>query len=273
MNKPFLKWAGGKTRVLPHILPLIGDANHFIEPFAGSMSVALNVPAKVCFLNDVNGYLVDLYKTLISEGDDFINYCEEFFNDGNDSDKYYENRTLYNSTKDVRLKSALFVYLNRHSFNGLTRYNKKGEYNVPFGKYKSPYFPREEMQSFRRILTAKTILNITATDFSANTLYQFVNSNTVVYCDPPYIPLSKTSNFTSYSTDGFTDVDQLRLRQKALELRRKGAKVIISNHDVPEARELYKDANKIIEIDVNRSVGASGDSRGKVGEILAVYGE
>ena len=271
MRKPFLKWAGGKTKVLPHILPLISNAEHFIEPFAGSMSVALNVPAKVCVLNDVNGHIIQLYQNLIGEGEDFINYCESFFVDGNVSDLYYERRTLFNETEDSREKSALFVYLNRHGFNGLTRYNKSGEYNVPFGKYKKPYFPRDEMLEFRYNMQRKMLLRMTAFDFADPLLYQNLSTGSVVYCDPPYIPLNETSNFTAYSTDGFSNHDQIRLKQLALNLCRQGAKVIISNHDVPAARELYADATKIIEISVNRSVSAKGGSRGKVGEILAVY--
>ena len=271
MRKPFLKWAGGKTKVLPHILPLIGNAEHFIEPFAGSMSVGLNVPAKVCVLNDVNGHIIQLYQHLIGEGEDFINYCESFFVDGNVSDLYYERRTLFNETEDSREKSALFVYLNRHGFNGLTRYNKSGQFNVPFGKYKKPYFPREEMMEFRYNMQRKMLLRMTAFDFADPLLYKNLSANSVVYCDPPYIPLNETSNFTAYSTDGFTNNDQIRLKQLALNLRRQGAKVIISNHDVPAARELYSDASRIIEIDVSRSVSAKGGSRGKVGEILAVY--
>ena len=271
-TKPFLKWAGGKTKVLEHILPLIGDSEHFIEPFAGSLAVGLNVPSKVCVLNDVNAALMDLYKILIGEGEEFVDYCESFFEGGNQSEIYYENRTKFNQTKDWREKSALFLYLNRHGFNGLTRYNKSGEFNVPFGKYKKPYFPREEMMTFMHTMQRKMLVRMTALDFCDPLLYKNMSQGVVVYCDPPYIPLSDTSNFTSYSTDGFTNQDQLRLKQLALNLKRLyGAKVIISNHDVPAARELYNDANRIIEIDVRRSVSAKAGSRGKVGEILAVY--
>lgn len=271
MRKPFLKWAGGKTKVLPHILPLIGNAEHFVEPFAGSMSVALNVPAKVCVLNDINGHIIQLYRCLISEGEEFIDYCESFFTDGNVSDIFYDRRKQFNETQNNREKSGLFVYLNRHGFNGLTRYNKSGQYNVPFGKYKKPYFPREEMRGFISNMESKMLLRMTGYDFADPLLYNNLSLNSVVYCDPPYIPLSETSNFTAYSTDGFSNHDQIRLKQLALNLCNQGAKVIISNHDVPAARELYADATKIIEINVSRSVSAKGGSRGKVGEILAVY--
>ena len=127
------------------------------------------------------------------------------------------------------------------------------------------------MLEFRYSMQRKMLLRMTAVDFADPVLYKNLSAGSVVYCDPPYIPLNETSNFTAYSTDGFTNNDQIRLKQLALNLRRQGAKVIISNHDVPAARELYSDASKIIEINVSRSVSAKGGSRGKVGEILAVY--
>ena len=271
MNKPFLKWAGGKYKVLPHILPLIGDATQYIEPFSGSLSVALNVNSQVCVLNDNNKDLIELYKCVISGGDSFIDECESYFVNGNSEEVFYQNRELFNASTDATLRSALFVYLNRHSFNGLTRYNRKGQYNVPFGRYKTNYFPRSEMQQFREVMKNKMLFRMTALDFEDAALYQNVTDKTVVYCDPPYIPLSQTANFTDYSADGFNDNDQVRLKNLALKLKERGARVIISNHDVPRARELYSDASKIIQINVNRSVSAKGTSRGKVGELLAVY--
>lgn len=271
MNKPFLKWAGGKYKVLPHILPFTNIATQYIEPFSGSMSVALNVFAPVVTLNDINSDLMELYKTLISEGDTFIDECEHYFREGTTEEMFYVNRQLFNSTTDTRLKSILFLYLNRHSFNGLTRYNRKGEYNVPCGKYKSPYFPREEMQKFREVFRNKMLVRMTSCDFADSSLYQNINDRTVVYLDPPYIPLSATSNFTDYTTEGFTNTDQVRVRNLAMDLHKLGARVVISNHDVEAARELYSGATKIISIDVNRSVSAKGDSRGKVKELLAIY--
>lgn len=271
MNKSFLKWAGNKYKVLAHIIPFIGQPNHYIEPFVGSLTVALNVNSSVFYLNDTNKDLINLYDNVINEGDSFIDYCQSYFDSGNDESTFYKNRELFNKTTDSREKSALFIYLNRHCFNGLTRYNKKGEFNVPFGKYKAPYFPRLEMEQFREVMKNKRDVRMTCVDFADSKLYENVNDNTVVYCDPPYIPLNATSNFTNYSADGFNDDDQIRLKNLALELRSKGAKVIISNHDVERARELYSDATKIISIDVSRSISANKDSRGKVKELIAIY--
>lgn len=271
MNKPFLKWAGNKYKVLPHIIPFINEPNQYIEPFVGSLSVALNVNAPICVLNDNNKDLISLYNCVINEGDSFIDDCESYFHEGNDETVFYRNRELFNQTTDMREKSALFVYLNRHCFNGLTRYNRKGEFNVPFGKYKTTYFPKKEMQQFKEVMQNKSLIRMTSYDFADDSLYENVNEKTVVYCDPPYIPLNATSNFTDYSSDGFNDDDQVRLKNLAVELRNKGARVIISNHDVERARELYSDASKIISIDVSRSISAKKDSRGKVKELIVVY--
>ena len=222
-------------------------------------------------MNDANTDLIQTYQHLISEGKNFIDYCESYFIDGNDEVTFYKNRDTFNETQDSKEKSALFVYLNKHSFNGLTRYNKQGKYNVPFGKYKTVSFPRDDMLNFSNVMKEKQLLYMHSLDFCQMKLYQNINENTVVYFDPPYIPLSDTSSFTDYHTEGFTDEDQIRLVELAKYLRSQGAKVIISNHDVERARELYCDARKIIDINVNRSVGASASSRGKVKELIAIY--
>lgn len=270
MNKPFLKWAGGKYRVLPHILPLIGTPKQYIEPFAGSLSVALNVVALKYVLNDFNSDLINLYE-LIMNDKKFIDDCEQYFVSNNTEEIFYRSRNEFNDAQDVRNRAILFVYLNRHCFNGLTRYNKLGKFNVPYGKYKSPYFPRKEMENFISVFTEQSI-EFSAGDFAADKLYQNVDSSTVVYFDPPYLPLTDTAYFTDYTTGGFDYDDQVRLRDLAVLLANRGARVIISNHDTPVARELYATAD-ITSIDVGRSIAAvsKGTLREKVKEVLAVW--
>lgn len=269
MNKPFLKWAGSKYRVLPHILPLIKTPKQYIEPFVGSMSIALNVDAESYVLNDLNGDLISLYRYLMTD-EEFINDCENSFENANNQEAFYEYRSTFNNTQDARQKAILFVYLNRHCFNGLTRYNKSGQFNVPFGKYKTPYFPRKEMQNFISIFSQKKSIRITSYDFAAEELYQNIDSDTVVYFDPPYLPLSDTANFSDYATGGFNYDDQVRLRDLALSLANRNARVIISNHDTPASRELYSSAD-ITSIDVGRFISAKGSSRKSVKEVLAVW--
>lgn len=267
-NKPFLKWAGNKFRVLPHILPLIGTPKQYIEPFAGSLSVAMNVVALEYILNDFNSDLVSLYHYLMNDVE-FISDCEKVFEGTNNEETFYQYRDIFNNTTDARHKAILFIYLNRHCFNGLTRYNKSGKFNVPFGKYKSPYFPRKEMENFISVFSGQSV-EFSAGDFAVDDLYQNVDSSTVVYFDPPYLPLTDTANFSDYATGGFDYDDQVRLRDLAVSLANRGARVIISNHDTPVARELYSSAS-ITSIDVGRFIAAKGTSRKKVKEVLAVW--
>lgn len=271
MNKPFLKWAGNKFRVLPHLLPHIGTPKRYCEPFGGSFSVAFNVTAKEYILNDVNKDLIAIYQNLLKEENSFIQYCEELFiAENNTKESFLEHRKYFNQTTNLLERARLFVYLNRHCFNGLSRYNSKGEFNVPFGKYAKPVCPSEEMMNFRNWFLSKQLVRFTSLSFEDSSLYENLEEGDVVYMDPPYIPLSDTANFTNYSTDGFSHQEQIKVAEIAEELSKRGVKVIISNHDVPVARELYKNAT-IYSIQVSRTIAAKGGSRKKASEIIAVY--
>jgi DNA adenine methylase len=152
----------------------------------------------------------------------------------------------------------------------LSRYNKKGEFNVPFGKYDKPSCPSEEMMNFRMFFLTKKLTRFTSLSFEDPSLYEDLEAGDTVYFDPPYIPASETASFTDYVTDGFTDAQQVELRDLAEQLANKGITVIISNHDVPVARELYNNA-KIYPIQVTRTISANKDSRKKANEIIAVW--
>ena len=271
MKKPFLKWAGNKFRVLPELLPLIGTPRRYIEPFSGSTAVALNVNAEEYVLNDINKDLINLYRYLTNPNDDsFLKYCDELFRpENNDKEEYLAFRELFNNSTDTFERSRLFVYLNRHCFNGLTRYNSKGGFNVPFGKMKNPKCPVNEMMSFRMYYLQKNH-RFVSTSFEDSALYENVGSGDVVYFDPPYVPASETASFTDYAKEGFTYDQQVQLAELAESLSNRGAKVIISNHDVPTTRELYKNA-EIHSLEVTRSISAKGSSRKKAKELIAVY--
>lgn len=265
--KPFLKWAGNKYRVLKHIKPLLpADAKRYVEPFAGSCAVFLNVDYPKYLISEKNPDLVNLYKLLQSEGHAFIDYIQSFHHvANNDEDIYYELREQFNRSNDPQLRSALFIYFNRHGYNGLCRYNSSGEFNVPFGRYTKPYFPRKELEHF--VKHAKKA-NFICQDY-LHTMKK-VKAGDIVYCDPPYIPLSQSASFTRYQGDAFDEQDQIRLAQAAKKAVQKGATVIISNHDTPLARELYAEA-EIIAFSVDRFISCDGDSRRPAREILAVF--
>ncbi len=268
-SKPFLKWPGGKYRLTNRIKKKLGQGKRLVEPFVGSAAVFLNTDYQEYLLADTNEDLINLYRHLQSEGPIFIDYCKTFFTQkNNNEDKYYRFRGEFNAATESRLKSALFLYLNRHCYNGLCRYNSKGKFNTPFGRYSRPYFPQNEMLNFFH--KAKNAEFICA-GFS-DTLRR-VTKHDVVYCDPPYIPLSKTANFTDYSTGGFNWDDQIALADWASRLSAKGIQVVISNHNTSTARELYLEAGATMEkFKVRRTISCNTDQRNLIGELLAVFG-
>ncbi len=134
-------------------------------------------------------------------------------------------------------RALLFLYLNRHGYNGLCRYNLRGEFNVPFGRYKRPYFPQDELYHF-----AEKAQNAEFYCLSYEECMELAGVNSVVYCDPPYAPLSATANFTAYHTNSFSPAEQARLAEMAEKLVSKRIPVLISNHDTPDTREWYKAA-------------------------------
>jgi DNA adenine methylase len=272
MNRTFLKWAGNKTRVLPHLIPHIGYPKRYCEPFSGSLSVALNTSAEQYILNDINKDLVAIYLNLVNPNDDsFIKYCEELFiPENNTKEAYLEFREYFNKCANSIERARLFIYLNRHCFNGLSRYNSKGMFNVPFGKYDKPSCPSEEMWNFRMFFLSKKLVRFTSLSFEDSSLYDELEAGDTVYMDPPYVPASDTANFTSYATEGFTHQQQVQLVELAESLASRGIKVIVSNHNVPITQELYKNAT-IYPIQVTRTIAAKGGSRKKANELIAVY--
>ena len=265
--KPFLKWAGNKFRVLNQILPHLPAGERLIEPFVGSGALFLNSGYAAYLLADSNADLIALYQHLQQEGDDFIAYCRSFFTpENNAAERYYAFRARFNAIAASREKAALFLYLNRHGYNGLCRYNKKGGFNVPFGRYKRPYFPQQEMAAFH--IKSQTAVfrhqNFTRT-------MQTAVSRDIIYCDPPYVPLSATASFTSYGAAPFGMDEQAELAALAQATAERGIPVLISNHDTPVTRQLYADADTIYSFKVARLISCDGGKRTAVNELLAVF--
>jgi DNA adenine methylase len=265
--KPFLKWAGGKLRVVERIKALLPPGKRLLEPFVGSGALFLNTQYDAYLLADANADLINLYQQLQQGGQAFIDHCTTFFTPtNNDEATFYALRRQFNGTRNPLEKAALFVYLNKHCYNGLCRYNARGEFNVPFGRYKQPYFPATEMSAFHRKAQGATFQ---VQDFVAT--MDNAQSGDVVYCDPPYAPLSATANFTSYSADGFGVEEQQKLAVMAHILRQRGITVVISNHDTPFTRTLYATADEHQYFGVQRHISCDGANRTKADEVLAVY--
>lgn len=270
INKPFLKWAGGKSKLAPFISAHLPSQSRkrLIEPFAGSAALSLALEFEAYLLNDTNADLINLYQILKQEKRGFIDYAKSFFSPENNQETcFYELRDRFNHSQDTHERSALFIYLNRHAFNGLCRYNSKGEFNVPFGRYAKPYFPEKEMQGF---IEKSGRMELMCGNFQV--ALTLAKQDDVVYCDPPYVPLSETASFTAYAKSGFDLNDQYRLVELAKQVSAQSQGVVISNHDTDFTRELYQDA-RLETIQVQRNIAAKGSSRQKVGELLAIYDE
>jgi DNA adenine methylase len=245
--KPFVKWAGGKTQLLDEINNTIPDyikQNQFtyIEPFVGGGAVLFWILQKFpnieqAIINDINSDLTNTYKTIKEKVEELISILKKWENEYHSlKDKpeekkeyYYSKRKLFNCRKsDQTTQSALFIFLNRTCFNGLYRVNRKNEFNVPIGSYKTPMIcDKNNLRAVNKILQKAIILN---GDFEETLKY--AKENTLFYFDPPYKPLSQTSSFNSYAKDEFDDKEQIRLAKFCEKINLLGHQWILSNSDV-----------------------------------------
>ena len=265
INKSFLKWAGGKSKSIDFIISALPDKiNRFVEPFVGSAVVSLNVEADEYLLADYNMDLINLFETLKEHSEEFIKYTHSFFDGGNDESVFYYNRKRFNKLPFNTERAALFIYLNRHDFNGLCRYNSSGGFNVPFGRYKTIYFPEKEMMTF---LEKADRFKFICSSFED--VFNSLGKNDVVYSDPPYLPLNDTAYFTSYTGKGFSFKQHEQLAKCSED---SPCKAFISNHWVSGITEdLYCKGDFSRRKNVGRSIGAKAESRIKVEEVLVVY--
>ncbi|MEI9715941.1 Dam family site-specific DNA-(adenine-N6)-methyltransferase [Moellerella wisconsensis] len=266
-NKTILKWAGSKVRIIEQLRPYLPKAKCLVEPFAGSCAVMMNTDYEQYLIADANQDLINLYNALTILPESVVVDASPLFTKRNNRDDFYLTRLEFNNNKQElsQLRQAsLFLYLNRHCYNGLCRYNKQGKFNVPFGKYKAPYFPRNEIDSFcdKAYLTKAKILNLEWQD-----TLSLVDFNDGVYCDPPY--MAGRDSFTQYHTAGFTDADHEALAIALKDINDiQGNPITVSNS--PAAKELYADLGFTIhEIEAPRTIAANGN-RKPAKEIIAV---
>ncbi|ECK7389128.1 Dam family site-specific DNA-(adenine-N6)-methyltransferase [Salmonella enterica subsp. enterica] len=279
MIRPFLKWAGGKTRVLPELLPRLPKGYCLIEPFVGGGSVFLNTDYSKYVLADINSDLINTYGNVKYRLDLFIEVARELFREGNSKEYYLQLRDEFNAVNEgyrrrvmpprlELMQAARFLYLNRHGYNGVCRYNNQLQYNVPFGQHKSaPYFPEQEIRQFSEKAndTDAIFLNLRFEHTLSMTTF---GSNLVVYCDPPYLPVSETADFTAYYGQAFTPDDHRHLVRELLRLSSTGAaQVVISNSDTPATREIYAPFT-FDEISVQRSVSTNTNKREAAKEVI-----
>jgi DNA adenine methylase len=263
--KPVLKWVGGKRQLLGVLQSHMPEQyNRYFEPFIGGGALFFEEgwKAKRSTIGDVNPDLIGVYQTVRNSPEELLTelegmpYNEEFFYDlrGQDTSEW----------SDVR-KAARIIYLNKTCYNGLYRVNRKGQFNVPFGRYKNPNIA--DAENIRAVHEVLQHTNILLGDFTEVT--KGCRSGDFVYFDPPYMPLSSSSNFTQYSKGGFGIDQQARLAEHFHQLAGRGVQCMLSNSNHPDIRSMYKDF-KIVEVAALRNVNSKADKRGPIKELLIV---
>jgi DNA adenine methylase len=294
--RPFLKWAGGKTQLLKQIskrLPTemkYGEITNYVEPFVGGGAVFFYLGQRFDFnhssIFDANEEIILSYRVIKKSTNKLIQELEslesEYISGCNEERErlFYRIRHIFNQKKpEINFqkydpgwvtRAAYSIFLNRTCYNGLFRMNRKGEFNVPFGRYKNPQIL--DKNNLRDVAGVLKTTHIIPGDFTK--CKRFVDSKTFVYLDPPYRPLNNTSSFTAYSKDGFSDKDQDRLAGFFKELDKKGAKIMISNSDPRNENpndsffdELYADFT-VERVPARRIINCNGSLRGEINELI-----
>ena len=287
LAKPFIKWVGGKTQLLPEIRQRYPEnITRYCEPFVGGGAVLFDVlqtfhPNEV-LINDINPELINLYENIRNNCEPLIQLLEHFqteYLETPEADRqnlYLGKRATYNHFIEERNpehnleKAALFIYLNKTCFNGLYRVNRNGLFNVPFNRAKSPLICDAENIRECSQLLQNVLMHVGDYSYCRD----FIDANTFVYLDPPYRPLTESSSFTSYTENGFSDVQQIELGNFITEMAHRGALIVASNSDPHNANEqdeffdnLYADFN-IERVQAARMVNSNARRRGPINELL-----
>lgn len=268
---PVVKWVGGKRQLLPEIKKYSPKKyNTYFEPFVGGGAVLFELQPKNAIVNDINKELINLYSVIKNNVDDLIEKLSDTETYSNTSDCYYRVRELdrepqkYNKMTGVD-RAARILYLNKTCYNGLYRVNSMGEFNSPFGSYKNPNIVNSiTLKAVSKYFNESNIKFLNG-DFEKTV--KTAKKDDFVYFDPPYAPISKTSNFTGYNENGFGENEQIRLKELCDTLDKKGVKFLLSNSDCEFIRELYKDYN-IVTIKAKRTINSNANNRGAISEVL-----
>lgn len=267
--QPFTKWTGGKRQLLPVIRELMPKKyNRYFEPFVGGGALFFDLAPKNAVINDFNAELINCYQQIKDNPQELIEILK--VHQEYNSKEYYLD--LRSADRDERIdmmsevqRAARILYMLRVDFNGLYRVNSKNQFNVPYGRYKNPKIVDENLVSTISTYLNNNQIEIKKGDFEKAVLD--VQPGDFVYFDPPYIPLSETSAFTSYTHEGFSYDEQVRLRDTFKKLSDTGAYVMLSNSSSFLVEELYRDFN-IHYVEATRTNGAKSSSRGKISEVI-----
>ncbi|TFG02857.1 MAG: DNA adenine methylase [Promethearchaeota archaeon] len=266
--RPFLKWAGGKRQLISQMKKYFPKSfETYIEPFVGGGAVFFHILPPKAILMDINKELINCYKVV---KENVFELIELLKNHKNEKNYYYKirakdrNQKEYEKLSDVE-KASRMIYLNRCCYNGLYRVNRKGQFNVPFGKYKNPKFCDKE----NLLSVSKVLQDIRIIQGSFESCLKYANQNDFIYFDPPYQPISETSSFTSYSKEDFNKKSQVKLFNVFKTLDEKGCRLMLSNSNNDFLLNLYKDY-KIIFLNAKRAINSVATKRGNIKEILVL---
>lgn len=256
-----LKWAGNKTAIMPELIKHLPGGPRLVEPFAGSCAVMMATDYPHYLVADINADLINMYQVIKDEVEHFIAISKALFACNNFSEQYYVIREEFNHLHSLGLiwKAAYFLFLNRHCYRGLCRYNRAGHFNVPYGNYKAPYFPEAEIRTFAEKAQRATFICASYDE----TLALLVPGD-VIYCDPPY-----DGTFSAYHTAGFTEDDQYQLASILERRASEGHPIIVSNSDTFLTRSLYRNFTHD-RINVKRSIGVAAGEGKRADELIAV---
>lgn len=261
--KPFLKWVGSKRQLVPELLKRVPPKfGTYYEPFVGGGALFFALQPPMAGLADNNLDLVKTYWAVRDNVEELIHLLREYA-DMHSEKFYYDMRGNNTANLEVDV-AARFIYLNKTCFNGLYRVNKGGGFNVPMGRYTNPTICDDDgLRACSEVMKAGTV-QIVRRDFRASAME--AQAGDFVYFDSPYVPLSATSNFASYTKDGFGAAEQVALRDLALDLKRRGVHVLLSNSTA--ARDLYAKGFTVEEVQCRRSVNSKAAGRGAITELL-----
>lgn len=263
--RPFLKWVGGKGQLLPELVSRMPPSyGRYFEPFLGGGALFFHLRPRRATLSDINEELINVYRAVKFQVDDLVNALSYHVYD---KEYFYELRNVDRDEEyfewDSVDRAARFIYLNKTCYNGLYRVNSRGEFNAPFGRYKNPAIcNRDLLASCSAALSRIKIVRQSYTK-----VIRQAQRGDFVYFDPPYAPLSASSNFTSYVKEGFSGEDQRELRDLCKALDKIGIKWMVSNSSAPLILRLYKSYN-IEFVDASRAVNSKASKRGKVKEVI-----
>lgn len=267
MCNPIIKWVGGKRQLLTELKSLLPkEYNNYYEPFIGGGALLLDLMPKKAYINDANPELINLYRVVRDNVEDLIKALSTHEN----SEEYYYSMRNLDRAEDVYSKlssiekASRFIYLNKSCFNGLYRVNSKGQFNVPYGRYSNPKYADEE--NLRECSEYLKNVQIENKDFSY--IKYYIKEGDLVYFDPPYVPLNKTSNFTQYTKEAFDHDTQVRLKALCDYINKVGAYFMLSNSYTEYILGLYGNYYNVNVVSANRSVNCRGDNRGKVKEVI-----